>query len=155
MIEPYATAIRNVSGKFSGLGFASVSDADYSTSLSNGDYSIDIAVEKNYHPSLSMSLRNRRGKHFELGTVKKILAPERADGDQQALRLIREKYGLDDPNTERSVRAKGVLEYAQAILEQMLNFMTDFRGQVFASPGGFEAEYEAWEQAFLSKLQGR
>jgi len=57
MIEPYATAAIALHTKMARLGFKLVSDADYAMTFSNGDYSIDIATERNYHPSVLMSLQ--------------------------------------------------------------------------------------------------
>lgn len=155
MIEPYATAAIALHTKMARLGFKLVSDADYAMTFSNGDYSIDIATERNYHPSVLMSLRDPQGRRFELGTVEKILAPARFEEGQITLKLIRKQFGLDEPGTEPAVRVDGILEYARAVLNQILDFMIDFREQIFVSADQYQEKYAAIEHAFLANLQGR
>jgi hypothetical protein len=39
------------------LGFTLAEDSEYGMVFSNGVYSIDVEADRNYHPSLSMSLQ--------------------------------------------------------------------------------------------------
>jgi hypothetical protein len=153
MIEPYATALRDVYAKWSALGLAPVNDSDYGVSYSDGAYSIDVATERYYHPSVSMSLRNPQGKRFELGMLIDIIAPERSPARSQVLKSIREKYGLDSVTADKSTREQGVAEYARALIGQILDFLLDFRATLFVSPGGYEVEYAAREKAFMASLK--
>jgi hypothetical protein len=153
MIEPYATVLRDLHAQWSALGLAATKDSDYGVSYSNGAYSVDVATERYYHPSVLMSLRNPQGRRFELGILMDIIAPERSQPRSQILKSIREKYGLDSATTDKAVREQGVAEYARTLIKLILDFMLDFRATLFVSPGSYEAEYAAREKVLMANLK--
>ncbi|MGB0063580.1 MAG: hypothetical protein WBP85_03970 [Terracidiphilus sp.] len=152
MIEPYETALRNASQDFPTLGFSLANNTEYAATLSIGNYSIEISTDRYYHPGLSVTIRDPMGKHFEIGLVRQILDPVHYEQDMAALKAIRERFGLDQPDTPREARLKGIAEYVCVSFDQILRFLAAHRERVFVTPNEYEANYISRANARVSQI---
>jgi len=155
MIEPYETVFRNALQEFSNLGFSLVRDSEYGATFSNGTYSIEVSLDRYYHPGLAMAIRDPAGKVFEVGLVQQILDPVNFTAEMTALKAIRERFGLDQTGATKEVRLQGLVEYLQVTLAQILRFFAAYKERVFCSPNEYEATYAARDDARVSQVLRR
>jgi hypothetical protein len=152
MIEPYETALHNASPGFSKLGFSLARSTEYIATFSDGTYSIEFSTDRYYHPQLSGVICDPTGKKFEIGLVWQIMDPAQNAEAMAALKIVRQRFGLDEPGTSKEVRLQGIAEYLQVKLDQLLRFFAAHRERVFASPSEYEAEYTLKSNALMSKV---
>ena len=155
MIEPYETVFRNALQEFSNLGFSLVRDSEYGATFSNGTYSIEVSLDRYYHPGLAMAIRDSAGKQFEVGLLQQILDPVHFASEMAAPKTIRERFGLDQADMPREARLQGVLEYLQVMLTHILQFLAEYKERVFCSPNEYETDYAVKANARVSQLLKR
>ena len=152
MIEPYETALRDLSQGLSKLGFTLVRNTEYGATFSDGTYSIEHFIERYGHPAWSASICDPTGKKFEVGLVCQIVDPVQQAEAMAALKDIRQRFGLDEPATASEMRLQGIAEYLRVKLDQELRFFATHRERVFASPPEYEAEYTLRSNALVAKF---
>jgi hypothetical protein len=167
VIEPYETALRDLSQGLSKLGFTLVRNTEYGATFSDGTYSIEHFTERYEHPAWSAAICDPTGKKFEVGLVWQIVDPVQHAEAMAALKDIRQRFGLDqrglvergsgqpgldDPKTASEMRLQGIAEYLRVKLDQELRFFATHRERVFASPPDYEAEYTLRSNALVAKF---
>lgn len=151
MIEPYETVVTKIfSSKFSSLGLLPISNSNFEIVLSDGTQSLVLSTESRYQPALSITIINSSGARFELGTVKKILAPVDYANDlhilksneRQYLSLIKEGR-LNDAERQLAV-------YVTTAVRQVVEFLADYWKPIFTTPPTYLAQYALQEKTILS-----
>ena len=152
MIEPYGTIIKSMLHEFSKLDLVIEQDTDYKIVLVNNYYSLTIATEKNYQPSVLACFRDTTSHEFEVGLSERILADQKFKADIKELDEIKEKYQLDVRGGDEHARASGVYIYAKVAIRQIFNFISEFSQEMLIENGPFRAEYQSREQLLLNDL---
>jgi hypothetical protein len=157
VIEPYETALRDLSQGLSKLGFTLVRNTEYGATFSDGTYSIEHFTERYDHPAWSAAICDPTGKKFEVGLVWQILDPVQHAEAMAALKDIRQRFGLGkrglgEPGTASEMRLQGIAEYLRVKLDQELRFFATHRERVFAVPNDYEADYTVRSNALLAKF---
>ena len=162
MIEPYETALRDLSQGLSKLGFTLVRNTEYGATFSDGTYSIEHFTERYDHPAWSATICDPTGKKFDVGLVWQILDPVQHAEAMAALKDIRQRFGLDErglgkpglgePGTASEMRSQGIAEYLRVKLDQELRFFATHRERLFVSPKEYEAEYTLRANALVAKF---
>jgi hypothetical protein len=151
VIEPYETALRDLSQGLSKLGFSLVRNTEYGATFSDGIYSIEHFTERYRHPGWSGAICDPTGKRFELGLVWQIVDPVQYAEAMAALKDIRQRFGLGERGTTSKMRP-GIAEYLRVMLDHELRFFATHRERVFASPPEYEAEYTLRADALMAKF---
>src|SRR5258708_35859480 len=102
MIGPYGSAIESYVARLSALGYLKSSDTDYEVTFSNGAFSISVSTERYYHPSVTVTLTDRKGEKFSMGLVRQILEPAQRAKELEELKAIRHHCHLDVKTSEKS-----------------------------------------------------
>jgi len=151
VIEPYETALRDLSQGLSKLGFSLVRNTEYGATFSDGTYSIEHFTERYYHPGWSGEICDPTGKRFQIGLIWQIVDPVQYAEAMAALKDIRQRFGLGERGTASEMRP-GIAEYLRVMLDQELRFFAMHRERVFASPQEYEAEYTLRSNALMAKF---
>ena len=151
MIEPYETALRDLSQGLSKLGFSLVRNTEYGATFSDGTYSIEHFTERYRHPAWSGAIYDPTGKGFEIGLVWQIVDPAQHAEAMAALKDIRQRFGLGERGTASEMRP-GIAEYLKVMLDHELRFLATHKERVFASPQEYEAEYTLRSNALMAKF---
>ena len=154
MIEPYTAAIDACTQRLSAIGYLRTFDSDYGVSFSNGRYSIKLSTERYYHPSISMSLVDDKGRKFELGLVQRILAPNQYAELLAKGKDIKLRYGLDDRTTDKPTRASGIAAYAAASIDNLCEFLNTLNNEPFTENEDFLQQYVQMERERMHKMFG-
>jgi len=152
VIEPYGTIIKSILHEFRKLDLVIEQDTDYKIVLVNNYYSLTIATEKNYQPSVLACFRDTTSHEFEVGLSERILADQKFKADIKELDEIKEKYQLDARGGDEHARASGVYIYAKVAIRQIFNFISEFSQEMLIENGPFRAEYQSREQLLLNNL---
>lgn len=151
-MEPYGTIIRSMLHEFRKLGLAIEQDTDCKIILANNDYSLAIATEKNYQPSILACLRDGAGQEYEMGLSERILAGQQFKADIKELDEIKEKYQLEARGGNENAKASGIYIYVKVALRQIFNFVSQFSQEMLAENGPFRIEYQSRERQLLNDL---
>ncbi|HUX89568.1 MAG TPA: hypothetical protein VMV48_02615 [Gallionellaceae bacterium] len=152
MIKPYATVLSSFASRFSEIGFAMSNDADFTMTFSNGSYSIEISTEKYYHPSITTRFLDASGGKFSMRLVREILSPEQLIKDSKDLNAIKLHYHLDEPVVDIDMQEKGVIAFVSLAMEQLLDFLSSHKDELFAMNDSFKTEYATREKALLKNF---
>lgn len=152
MIEPYETALRDLSQGLSKLGFTLVRNTEYGATFSDGTHSIEHFTERYRRPAWSGAICDPTGKKFEIGLVWQIVDPVQHAEAMAALKDFRQRFGLDERGTTSEMRLQGIAEYLRVMLDQELRFFATHSERVFASPQEYEAEYTLRANALMAKM---
>lgn len=152
MIGPYGSAIESCVARLSALGYLKSADTDYEFSFSNGVCSISFSTERYYHPSLTVTLTDRKGAKFSMGLVRQILAPAQRAKELEELKAIRSQYHLDDKSSDKDTRAAGTTAYISLIVENVSIFLSAHRDEFFTEDRTFLKQYQELERARLNLL---
>jgi hypothetical protein len=152
MVEPYGTIIKSMLHEFRKLDLAIEQDTDYKIILTKNYYSLTIATEKSYQPSVLACFRDTTSHEFEVGLSERILADQKFKADIKELDEIKEKYQLDARGGDEHARASGVYIYAKVAIRQIFNFISEFSQEMLIENGPFRAEYQSREQLLLNDL---
>ena len=152
MIEPYGTIIKSILHEFRKLDLAIEQDTDYKMILANSYYSLTIATEKNYQPSVLARFKDTTSHEFEVGLSERILADHKFKADIKELDEIKEKYHLDAPGGDEHAKASGIYIYTKVAIRQIFNFIAEFSQEMLIENGPFRAEYQSREQLLLNDL---
>jgi len=152
VIEPYETALRDLSQGLSKLGFSLVRNTEYGATFSDGTYSIEHFTERYRHPAWSGAICDPTGKKFEIGLVWQIVDPVQHAEAMAALKDIRQRFGLGERGTAREMRLQGIAEYLRVMLDHELRFFAAHKERVFAVPNNYEADYTLRSNALMAKF---
>lgn len=152
MIEPYGTIIKSMLHEFRKLDLVIEQDTDYKIILTNNYYSLTIATEKNYQPSVLACFMDTTSHEFEVGLSERILADQKFKADIKELDEIKEKYQLDARSGDEHARASGIYIYAKVAIRQIFNFISEFSQEMLIENGPFRVEYQSREQLLLNDL---
>jgi hypothetical protein len=152
MIGPYGLAIESYVARLAAVGYLKSSDTDYELGFSNGMHSISFATERYYHPSVVVTLTDRKGEKFSLGLVREILEPEQFAKELEDLRAIRSRFHLDDKTSDQDTRAAGIEAYMSLIMENVCTFLSAHRDELFTEDGTFLKQYQELQRARLKLL---
>lgn len=92
------------------------------------------------------------GKKFEIGLLQQILDSAQYEKDMAALKEVRLRFCIDQPDTPKEARLQGIAEYVRVTFDQVLRFFTTYKERLFASPNEYEADYIAKSNALMSKI---
>ena len=154
MIEPYKAAIDACTQRLSAMGYSKTFDSDYGVRFSNGRYTIELSIERYYHPSISMSLVDDKGRTFELGLVLRIRAPRQYAEFVAKEKDIKLRYGLDDRATDKPTRALAIAAYAAASIEHLCEFLNTLKNEPFTEKEDFLQQYVQMERERMHKTFG-
>ena len=152
MIGPYGSAIESYVARLSALGYLKSSDTDYEVTFSNGALSISFSTERYYHPSVTVTLTDRKGEKFSMGLVRQILEPTQRAKELEELKAIRSQYHLDDKSSDKDTRAAGATAYMSLIVENVSIFLSAHRDEFFTEDRTFLEQYQELERARLNLL---
>ncbi|NMW24667.1 MAG: hypothetical protein A2211_01520 [Rhodanobacter sp. RIFOXYA1_FULL_67_6] len=152
MIEPYGTIIKSMLHEFRKLDLVIEQDTDYRIILANNYYSLTIATEKNYQPSVLACFRDTTSQEFEVGLSERILANQKFKANIKELEEIKEKYQLDARGGNEHARTSGIYIYAKVAIRQIFNFISEFSQEMLIENGPFRTEYQTREQLLLNDL---
>ena len=152
MIGPYGSAIESYVARLSALGYLKSSDTDYEVSFSNGVCSISFSTERYYHPSVTVTLTDRKGEKFSMGLVRQILEPTQRAKELEELKAIRSQYHLDDKSSDKDTGAAGTTAYMSLIIENVSIFLSAHRDAFFTEDRTFLKQYQELERARLNLL---
>ena len=152
MIEPYGTIIKSMLHEFRELDLVIEQDTDYKIILANSYYSLTIATEKNYQPSVLACFRDTTNHEFEVGLSERILANQKFKADIKELEEIKEEYQLDARGGDEHARTIGIYIYAKVAIRQIFNFISEFSQEMLIENGPFRTEYQTREQLLLNDL---
>jgi hypothetical protein len=151
VIEPYETALRDLSQGLSKLGFTLVRNTEYVATFSDGTYSIEHSTDRYYRPEWTGAICCPTGKTFEIGLVWQILDPVQHAEAMAELKDIRQRFGLGERATASEMRP-GIAEYLRVMLGHELRFFETHKERVFASPQEYEAEYTLRSNALMARF---
>ena len=149
MIGPYGSAIGSYVARLSALGYLKSSDTDYEVSFSNGTYSLSFSTERYYHPSVVVTITDRKGERFSVGLVEEILEPAQRVKELEELKEIRFRYLLDDKTSDKNTWAAGIEAYMSLIMENLCNFLSAHADELFTEDAKFLKQYKELDLARL------
>ena len=152
MISPYGSAIESYVARLSALGYLKSSDTDYEVTFSNGVCSISFSTERYYHPSVTVTLTDRKGEKFSMGLVRQILEPAQRAKELEELKAIRSQYHLDDKSSDKDTCAAGTTAYMSLTVENVSIFLSAHRDEFFTEDRTFLKQYQELERARLNLL---
>ena len=154
MIEPYTAAIDACTQRLAAMGYKKTFDANYGVSFSNGKYTVKLSTERYYHPSISMSLVDNKGRKFELGLVQRILAPNQYAELLAKVKDIKLRYGLNNRATDKHTRTLGIAAYSSASIEHLCELLNSFKNEPFTENEDFLQQYAKMERERMQKMFG-
>ncbi len=152
MIEPYGTVIKSMLHDFRMLNLRIEKDTDYKIVLASEDYSLVIATEKNYQPSVLACFVDGTNQEFEVGLSERILANQKFKSDTKELDEIGKQYQLKTKGGNENIKADGIYIYAKVAIRQILSFIAEHSQEMLAENSPFRAEYKSREQHLLNDL---
>lgn len=150
-MEPYGTIIEAALHDFAGLKFVIEHDSDHQTTLSNPLFSLTIATERNYQPSI-LSHLSCNGRKFETGLSARILSRQKFDIDMDELDEIKGKYHLDIGGGNEAARSIGMHLYVEVAMRQIFSFISKFNRCMTPENEAFYTEYLSRERALINQL---
>lgn len=152
MIEPYGTIIKSMLQEYRQLDLTIAHDTEYKMVLAAKDYSLVIATETNYQPSILACVTDRTGQEFEVGLSERVLASQKFEDDLKELQEIKDKYQLEAHDGNEHVKAIGIYIFVKVATRQIFRFVSEFSQEIVDENGLFRAEYLSREQALLKDL---
>ncbi len=152
MKEPYGAIIKSMLHEYRQLDLTIAHDKEYKMVLSNKNYSLVIATEMNYQPSILACVTDRTGQEFEVGLSERVLASQKFEDDVKELEEIKEKYQLEAGDGNEHIKASGIYIFVKVATRQIFNFVSEFNQEIVDENGPFRVEYRSREQALLKDL---
>jgi len=121
--EPYRSVIKSVESEFQRLGYTKTYTGQYGVTFSDGTKKIEIISEIIGRPSENAVFISRRGKLYELWTLRMALHPETFEAELEALKDILIEYGVGKKRTPNAVQTEGIRLYLELGMKQMIQFL--------------------------------